>query len=58
MQLLLDLSEGEKPAVAVDVLGILFHDGRRLYAVIGFVDGGRWYGLIHEHSTALLHVEP
>jgi hypothetical protein len=54
MQLLLDLSEGERKPVRVEVLAILFHAGQRLYAVIGVVDGAPWYGLVHEHSTALL----
>lgn len=54
MQLLLDLSEGERKPVRVEVLAILFHAGQRLYAVIGIVDGAPWYGLVHEHSKALL----
>ena len=48
MQLLLDLSEGERKPVHVEVLAILFHAGQRLYAVIGIMDGAPWYGLVHE----------
>ena len=57
MQLTLDLSEGEKPPVRADVLAVLFLQGMKLYAVVALVDGGPWYGLIHEHSTALLSIQ-
>ena len=57
MLVYLDLSEGESPPVKAEVLAVLFLQGMRLYAVIASVGGAPWYGLIHEHSDALISIE-
>jgi hypothetical protein len=53
VRLLLQVEEEDHP-VSAEVLAILLHQGKRLYAVTASVTGAAWYGLIHEDSTALL----
>lgn len=57
MRAFIDLSEGEDQPVEVKVLAVLFLDGKRLYAVTAMVDDAPWYGLVHEHSDALISVD-
>ena len=56
MKILLDEEDGSNRLFVADVLAIVFHEGKCLYAVTAIVDGAPWFGLVHEQSSALREV--
>jgi hypothetical protein len=40
--------------IRAKVVATLYHEGKRLFAVIATVDNAPWYGLIHEDSDAIV----